>query len=65
MGSSIRPLYPRIGISLGSSLIGVFRKLASFTAYWVSIKAKVFTLELAKAEVKTWYLLRNKVQGIV
>jgi len=53
MGSPIRPLYPRIGISLGSSLIGIFRKLASFIAYWVSIKAKAFTLKLAKAEVKT------------
>jgi len=53
IGSPIRPLYPQIGISLGSSLIGVFRKLASFTAYWVSIKAKVFAPELAKAEVKT------------
>jgi len=39
----------------------IFRKLASFTAYWVSIKVKAFTLELAKVEVKTWYLLRNKV----
>jgi len=27
----------------------------------VSIKVKAFTPELAKAEVKTWYLLRNKV----
>jgi len=53
MGGSIRPLYPRIGISLGSSLIGAFRKLASFTAYWVSIKAKAFTPESAKVEVKT------------
>jgi len=38
---------------LGSSLRGAFKKLASFTAYWVSIKAKAFALELAKAEVKT------------
>jgi len=53
MGSPIRPLYPRIGISLGSSLRGAFKKLASFTAYWVSIKAKAFALELAKVEVKT------------
>jgi len=65
MGSPIRPLYPRIGIGLGSSLMGAFRKSASFMAYWVSIKVKAFALELAKAEVKTWYLLRNKVQGIV
>jgi len=61
MGGSIYPLYLWIGISLGSSLRGIFKKLASFMVYWVSIKAKVFTLELAKAEVKTWYLLRNKV----
>jgi len=46
-------LYPRIGIGLGSSLRGAFKKLASFIAYWVSIKAKIFALELAKAEVKT------------
>jgi len=53
IGSPIRPLYPRIGISLGSFLRGAFKKLASFMAHWVSIKVKVFTLELAKAEVKT------------
>ena len=53
IGSPIRPLYPQIGISLGSSLKGVFKKLASFTAYCVSIKVKVFAPELAKAEVKT------------
>ena len=46
-------LYPRIGTGLGSSLRGVFKNLASFTAYWVSIKVKAFTLELAKVEVKT------------
>jgi len=28
MGSPIRPLYPRIGIGLGSSLRGAFKKLA-------------------------------------
>jgi len=38
---------------LGSSLRGAFKKLASFIAYCVSIKAKVFAPELAKAEVKT------------
>jgi len=38
---------------LGSSLRGAFKKLASFIVYYVSIKVKVFTLELAKAEVKT------------
>ena len=53
IGRPTYPLYPRIGISLGSSLIGVFKKLASFTVYWVLIKTKAFTLELAKAEVKT------------
>jgi len=53
MGGSIYPLYPQIGISLGSSLRGAFKKLASFIAYCVSIKAKAFALELAKAEVKT------------
>jgi len=53
MGSPIYPLYPWIGISLGSSLRGAFKKLASFIAYYISIKAKAFTLELAKAKVKT------------
>jgi len=53
MGGPIRPLYPRIGIGLGSSLKGAFKKLASFIAYYISIKAKAFALELAKAEVKT------------
>jgi hypothetical protein len=53
IGSPIRPLYPRIGIGLGSSSRGAFKKLASFMAHWVSIKAKAFTLELAKVEVKT------------
>jgi len=53
MGGPIYPLYPQIGIGLGSSLKGIFKKSASFTAYWVSIKAKAFTLESAKAEVKT------------
>ena len=46
-------LYPRIGISLGSSSSGIFRNLASFIAHLVLIKAKVFTPELAKVEVKT------------
>ena len=31
----------------------------------MSIKVKVFILKLAKAEIKTRYLLRNKVQRIV
>jgi len=53
MGGPICPLYPRIGISLGSSLRGAFKKLASFIAHCVSIKAKAFALELVKAEVKT------------
>jgi hypothetical protein len=42
-----------MGIGLGRSSIGILRKLASFIAYWVLIRVKVFTLELAKAEVKT------------
>ena len=33
--------------------MGTFRKSASFTAHWVSIKVKAFTLKSAKAEVKT------------
>ena len=53
IGGLIYPLYPQIGTGLGSSLKGAFKNLASFTAHWVSIKVKVFTLELAKAEVKT------------
>ena len=53
IGGPICPLYPQIGIGLGSSLIGVFKKLASFTAYWVLIKVRAFALELAKVEVKT------------
>jgi hypothetical protein len=46
-------LYPRIEIGLGSSSRGVFKKSASLIAHFVSIKVKVFTLELAKVEVKT------------
>jgi len=42
-----------MGTGLGSSLRGIFKNLASFMAHWVSIKVKVFTPELAKAEVKT------------
>jgi len=61
IGGPICLLYPQIGIGLGSSLKGIFKKLASFTVHWVFIKVKAFALELAKAEVKTWYLLRNKV----
>jgi len=53
MGGPIRLLYPRIGISLGSSLRGVFKKLASFIVHYIFIKAKAFALKLAKAEVKT------------
>jgi len=53
MGSSIHSLYPRIGIGLGSSLRGVFKRLASFIAHYISIKAKAFAPELAKVEVKT------------
>ena len=46
-------LYLWIGISIGSFFKGVFKKSTSFTAYLVLIKAKAFTLELAKAKVKT------------
>jgi len=53
IGGSIRPLYPRIGIGLGSSLRGTFKKLASFIAHFILIKVKVFTFKLAKVEVKT------------
>ena len=47
------PLYLQIGIGLGSSSSGAFKKLASFIAYLVLIKAKAFTSKLAKVEVKT------------
>jgi hypothetical protein len=33
IGGPIYPLYPRIGISLGSSSIGAFKKSASFMVY--------------------------------
>jgi hypothetical protein len=33
IGGPIRPLYLRIGIGLGSSLIGAFKKSASFIVY--------------------------------
>ena len=46
-------LYPQIGISLGSSFSGIFKKLASFIAYLVLIKVKAFTPKLARVEVKT------------
>ena len=46
-------LYPQIGIGLGSSSSGAFKKLASFIAHLVLIKAKAFAPKLAKAEVKT------------
>ena len=53
IGCPTYPLYPRIGISLGSSSSSTFRNLASFIAYLVLIKAKAFTPKLARAEVKT------------
>ena len=53
IGCPTYPLYPRMGISLGSSSSGTFKKLASFIAHLVLIKAKAFTPKLAKAEVKT------------
>jgi hypothetical protein len=46
-------LYLRIGISLGSSSRGVFKKSASLIAHFMLIKVKAFALELAKVEVKT------------
>ena len=53
IGRPTYPLYPQIGISLGSSSKGIFKKLASFIAHLVLIKVKVFTSKLARAEVKT------------
>ena len=53
IGCPTCPLYPRIGIGLGRSSIGVLRKSASFIVYQVLIRVKVFALELAKVEVKT------------
>jgi hypothetical protein len=53
IGCPTCPLYPQIGIGLGSSSSGVFRNLASFIAHLVLIKAKVFTPKLARVEVKT------------
>ena len=50
-------LYLRIRISLGSSSRGILKKVASFIAYFILIKVKVFTLKLAKVDVKTQYLL--------
>ena len=38
---------------LSSSSRGIFKKLASFIAHYISIKVKAFALELAKVEVKT------------
>ena len=53
IGGPTRLLYPRIRISLCSSSRGAFKKLASFIAYFILIKVKVFTPKLAKVEVKT------------
>jgi hypothetical protein len=53
IGCPTYPLYPQIGIGLGRSSIDTLRKLASFIAHLVLIKAKAFTPKLAKAEVKT------------
>ena len=46
-------LYLQIGIGLGSSSSGAFKKLASFIVYLVLIKVKAFTPKLARVEVKT------------
>ena len=53
IGCPTYPLYPQIGISLGSSSRGIFKKLTSFIAHFILIKIKAFTLKLAKVEVKT------------
>ena len=53
IGCPTYPLYPRIGINLGSSSSGIFKNLASFIVYLISIKVKAFTPKLARAEVKT------------
>ena len=53
IGYPTYPLYPQIGISLGSSSSGTFKKAASFIVYLVLIKAKAFTPKLARVEVKT------------
>ena len=53
IGCPTYPLYPQIGISLGSPSNSTFKKLASFIAHLVLIKAKVFTLKLARVEDKT------------
>ena len=53
IGCPTYPLYPRIGIGLGSSSSSAFKKSASFIAHLVSIKAKAFAPKLARAEVKT------------
>jgi len=41
-----------MGIGLGSSSKGAFKKSASFTAHFILIKVKAFTPKSAKAEVK-------------
>ena len=53
IGHSTYLLYPQIGIGLGSSSKGAFKKSASFIVYLILIKVKVFTPKLARAEVKT------------
>jgi hypothetical protein len=53
MGGPTRPLYLRIGIGLGSSSRGIFKKSASFIAHFILIKVKEFTPKSAKVEVKT------------
>jgi hypothetical protein len=53
IGGPTRLLYLRIGIGLGSSSRGAFKKSASLIAQFMSIKVKAFASKLAKAEVKT------------
>ena len=53
IGCFVCPLYLQIRIGLGSFSKGTFKKSVSFVVYLVLIKAKAFTFESAKAEVKT------------
>ena len=53
IGYPTYPLYPQIGISLGSFSKSAFKKLASFAAHLVLIKVKAFAPKLARVEIKT------------
>ena len=52
-GCLINPLYPQIGIGLGSFSNNAFKKSVSFAAHLVLIRIKAFAFKSAKAEVKT------------